>query len=79
MLRATNAAMSTHRKEKHEMLRNAVLNSALPNAPEDDERTVFLNLVDEFSVTHILVLKAFQSLLGYLTHFGFLLRIVIGE
>ena len=61
LLRATRAAMSTHRKEKHEMLRNAVLHSALPNAPEDDERTVFLNLVDEFSVAHILILKTFSQ------------------
>ena len=50
----------THRKEKHEMLRNAVLNSALPDAPVDDERTVFLNLVEEFSVLHMLVLKTFR-------------------
>ena len=54
--------MSTHREEKHEMLRNAVLHSALPNAPIDDERTVFLNLLDEFSVAHIQVLKAFDHL-----------------
>ena len=59
LLRATRAAMSTHRKEKHEMLRNAVLHSALPNAPVDDERTVFLNLLEEFSVAHIHVLKSF--------------------
>ena len=54
--------MFTHRKEKHEMLRNAVLNSALPNAPEDDERTVFLNLVDEFSLHTFMILKAFKLL-----------------
>ncbi|MCY3907862.1 MAG: hypothetical protein OXF63_11495 [Anaerolineaceae bacterium] len=50
----------TNRKEKHEMLRNAVLNSALPDAPEDDERTVFLNLVESFSVAHIQCIRAFN-------------------
>ena len=59
MLNAARIVTYTHRKEKHEMLRNAVLNSALPNAPEDDERTVFLNLAEEFSVAHIHVLKSF--------------------
>ena len=61
ILHATRAAMFTHRKEKHEMLRNAVLNSALPNAPEDDERTVFLNLIEEFSVTHIFILLSLEQ------------------
>ena len=59
MLNAARIVSYTHRKEKHEMLRNAVLNSALPDAPVDDERTVFLNLLEEFSVAHIHVLKSF--------------------
>ncbi len=42
------------------MLRNVIVNSALPNAPEDDERTVFLNLIEEFTVAHIHILKAFK-------------------
>ena len=61
VLRATNVVMSTHRKEKHDMLRNAVLNSALPDAPVDDERTVFLNLIEEFSVTHIFILLSLEQ------------------
>ena len=60
MLNAARIVSYTHRKEKHEMLRNAVLKSALPEAPVDDERTVFLNLVEELSVSHIQVLKAFR-------------------
>ena len=73
VLHATKVAMFTHRKEKHEMLRNAVLNSALPDAPVDDERLVFLNLVDEFSVAHVQVLKAFR-LPGIRDVFGFSLE-----
>ena len=61
MFNAMRLVTYTHRKEKHEMLRNAVLNSAMPNAPEDDERTVFLNFFDEFSVAHILILKTFSQ------------------
>lgn len=69
-LRATNVVITNHRKEKHEMLRNAVLNSALPSAPEDDERTIFLNFVDEFSVVDVLILTtllhpATYNLLGF--------------
>ncbi|MCY4525864.1 MAG: hypothetical protein OXB89_04580 [Anaerolineaceae bacterium] len=60
-LHVTRAAVSSHRKEKHEMLRNALLNSALPDAPEDDERTLFLNFVEEFSVAHVQVLKALRQ------------------
>lgn len=75
VLNAARIVSFTHRKEKHEMLRNVVLNSALPDAPEDDERTVFLNLVEEFSVSHILVLKAFRlpgirDLLGFSLEVG---------
>ena len=61
VLRATNVVMSTHRKEKHDMLRNAVLNSALPDAPVDDERTVFLNFIDQLSPTHAIILKTFSQ------------------
>ncbi|MCY4024434.1 MAG: hypothetical protein OXF32_13415 [Anaerolineaceae bacterium] len=50
----------THRQEKHKILRNVLLNSALPTAPEDDERTVFLNLVEEFSVAHMQTLLLFE-------------------
>ena len=61
MLNAARIVSYTHRKEKHEMLRNAVLNSALPEAPVDDERLVFLNLVDEFSVVHIRILFSLKK------------------
>lgn len=59
-LHVSRVAVSTHRKEKHVMLRNSLLNTALPNGPEDDERTVFLNLVEEFSVAHIRTLNSFR-------------------
>ncbi len=69
-LHVTRAAVSTHRKEKHEMLRNALVNSALPDAPVDDERTVFLNLLDEFSVAHVQILKTFRLLPVNESHFS---------
>ncbi len=61
MLNAARIVSYTHRKEKHEMLRNAVLNSALPDAPEDDERTAFINLIEEFSVAHIMILLSLKQ------------------
>lgn len=57
MLNAARIVSYTHREEKHEMLRNALLNSTLPEAPVDDERAVFLNLIEEFSVADVLILK----------------------
>jgi hypothetical protein len=45
--------MRTHQDAKVESLRNAVINSALPTAPDMDLRAFFLHLVDELSPTHL--------------------------
>ena len=42
-------------------MRNAVLNAALGNTPPEDLQSVFLNLVDSFTVTHLHVLWHFQG------------------
>jgi hypothetical protein len=60
-LQATQIAIRTHQEEKLEALRNAVVNSAMGTAPEDDMRAVFLNLIDAFTPTHLLILKLFKN------------------
>ena len=60
MIQATQSATKTHRKEKLEALRNAVLNVALGHSPAGDLQAIFLNLVDSFTPVHLEVLRYFQ-------------------
>ncbi len=56
-MHASQAAIRNHQKEKLEALRNAVLNAALPNAPEEDLQLMFLNFIDSFTPWHLAILK----------------------
>jgi hypothetical protein len=58
---ATQAALRTHSSEKRDALRNAVLNVASGTAPEEYLQSVFLNLVDSFTVTHLHLLALFNA------------------
>lgn len=53
VLQATQIALRNSQQEKREALRNAIMNSALPQAPEESERQMFLQLVDRFTVWHL--------------------------
>jgi hypothetical protein len=53
---ASQIAIRNHHEEKLEALRNAILNSALPNPPEEDLQLMFLNFVDLFTTWHIRIL-----------------------
>jgi hypothetical protein len=57
VMQASQAAIRNHQKEKLEALRNAVLNAALPNAPEEDIQLMFLNFIDGLTPWHLRVLK----------------------
>jgi hypothetical protein len=61
VFQATQAAMSTSQHEKRLALRNAVLNAALPGAPDAALQQVFLNLVDSFTDWHLLLLRLFDD------------------
>jgi hypothetical protein len=65
ILRATGVAMCTHQKEKLDALRNAILNSGLPRAPEPDLRQLFLGMVDRFTEWHIRLLALFDDPAGW--------------
>jgi hypothetical protein len=60
-LQATQAALRTNQQEKREALRNAVLNVAAGNAPEQDMQSILLDLVDDFTPIHLQVLHFFQA------------------
>jgi hypothetical protein len=62
VLQATQSAMRSHQEEKLEALKNAVLNSALPTAPEEDKQAIFLNLIDEFTPLHLKMLSMYKNI-----------------
>jgi len=55
-LHVVQAATRSHQKEKINALRNAVLNSALPSAPDADMQLIFINLLDSMTASHIKLL-----------------------
>jgi len=61
VMHATQAAIRNHQKEKLEALRNAVLNAAVLNAPEEDLQMIFLNFVDTLTHWHMRILKLFDN------------------
>jgi hypothetical protein len=58
---ATRAAERTHQDVKIEALRNAVLNAALPTAPDTDTQMMFLRWVDEFTGSHLRLLTVLND------------------
>ena len=60
-LHASVMAMRTHQALKLEALRNAVLNVAVGQAPDEIKQHLFLTWIDVFNETHLRVLKVFQN------------------
>ena len=56
-MQATQAALRTNQSEKLNALRNALLNAALPNPPEEAVQQLFLTFVDSFTVWHLKILN----------------------
>lgn len=61
ILHATQSALQNHQSEKLETLRNSVLNSALPNPPEDDLQILFIGYINDFTTWHIRILNLFDD------------------
>ena len=61
VMHASQSAIRNHQKEKMEALRNAVLNAALPNAPDDDLQLMFLDFVDTFTTWHLRILRFYND------------------
>jgi hypothetical protein len=60
-LQATEIAIRTHQQEKLEALRNAVVNAALPGAPDETMQQIFLNHVDNLTPWHLRILAFFDD------------------
>ena len=56
VMQASQAAIRNHQQEKIIALRNAALNTALGQAPDDSKREMYLGFVDTFTVWHLRVL-----------------------
>lgn len=61
IMQASQAAICNHQQEKLDALRNAVLNTALGQAPEDSKRETFVSFIDTISVWHIRLLALLSS------------------
>lgn len=61
IIQATNFAIKTSEEEKIAAFKNAVLNTALEEAPEKSKSQIFLNLVDRYTTIHIKILRLFTS------------------
>lgn len=61
LVHASATAIRNHESEKLKALKNAVLNSALPRAPDATMQQLFLNLLDSCTSWHIALLRLFQG------------------
>lgn len=61
LVSATQLAIRTHREEKLDGLRNAVLNFARGDRPSEDLQAAFLALVDRFTPLHLRLLRIFSE------------------
>jgi hypothetical protein len=58
---ASQAAIKTHEAEKRAALRNAILNAALPHAPDASLQQHFVMLLDTLTVWHLRILNLLGS------------------
>jgi len=61
VMQASQAALRTHKAEKLNALRNAVLNIASGTAPEETIQHLLLSFVDQLSEMHLRILKVFSE------------------
>lgn len=60
VMHASQIALRTHQSEKLDALKNAVINVATREAPDETLQHMFINLVDTFTPWHVRILKLFQ-------------------
>ena len=61
VMQASQAALRTHKAEKLAALRNAVLNIATGQAPEETVQYLLLSFVDQLSEMHLRIIKVFYA------------------
>jgi hypothetical protein len=62
---AAQIADRTSRAAKLTLLRNAVINSVMPGAPDDDTQQLFLDMLDRLTPTHVRMLKLLSDPPGW--------------
>jgi hypothetical protein len=67
---ATRTVEHTHQEEKISALRNAVLNSAAPDAPDADTQAIILSLVDRFTPSHLRLATLWDDPLAWFARHG---------
>lgn len=65
-MQASQVAIRNHQQAKLDALRNAVLNSALPNPPQEDEQLIFIRLIDQLTPWHLRVLALLDDPNGWM-------------
>lgn len=60
VMHASHVALRTHKAEKLNALRNAILNVAKGQAPEETVQHLFLNFIDSLTELHLRILKVFH-------------------
>jgi hypothetical protein len=60
-MQASQIAIRNHQQAKLEALRNAVLNSVLPQPPHENEQMIFLRLIDQLTPWHLRVLSLLSN------------------
>jgi hypothetical protein len=61
VMHASQLALRTHQKAKLEALRNAILNVAKGQSPDEALQHMFLDFVDSLSELHLRILRLFQA------------------
>lgn len=61
VMHASHVALRTHQEEKLDALRNAILNVATGQSPNEALEHMFFDWIDSLSVLHIKMLKLFQN------------------
>ena len=61
VIEATRSAISTHKDEKRDALRNGLLNIALHRSTDEDQQQTFLRYIEELTVWHLRILRLFQN------------------
>jgi hypothetical protein len=58
---ATRTVEHTHQQDKLAALRNAVINSALPGAPDADSQAILFSMLDRFTGSHLRLLTMWDD------------------
>jgi hypothetical protein len=78
-IEATQIALRTSNAEKKEALRNALLNSALPNPPEETVQKMFFSFIDTLAVWHIKLLGLFDNPPHFIERYHLQFKVSMGS